>query len=161
MIRKLLFIGGLGALGYGIYEYLRTQAIILKNSDVDITGVKLISQTSTETTIRVFLKVINNSEKKLILKSFNFNLFLDGKFIGEVQNADLNNVILPNGGDTRLSFDYTLKQKEVDLVGILGGFISKGMKTTLSLDGKVSAKMGIISVATPVKLDYTLRELFS
>ncbi len=68
MIRKLLFIGGLGALGYGIYEYLRTQAIILKNSDVDITGVKLISQTSTETTIRVFLKVINNSEKKLILK---------------------------------------------------------------------------------------------
>jgi len=161
MIRKLLFIGGLGAFGYGIYEYFRTQAIILKNSNVNITGVKLISQTSTETTIRVFLKMVNNSEKKLILKSFKFDLFLGGKFIGVVENTNLDNVILPNGGDTRLSFDYTLKQKKIDLVGILGGFISKGLKTTLSLVGKVNAKIGIVSVSTPVKVDFTIRELFS
>jgi LEA14-like dessication related protein len=160
MIRKLLFIGGLGALTYGVYEYWRTQAIILKRSKVDITKVELLSQTTTETKIRVFIKVINNSEKKLILKSFKFNIFIDDKFIGEVVNSDLNNVILPNGGDTRLSFDYILNQKEVDLLGILGGFISKGMKTTLSLDGKVSAKMGIINVSTPVKIDFTMRDLF-
>lgn len=161
MIRKLLFLGGIGAFGYGVYSYVKTQAILLKNSEVDIAGVKLVSQTSTTTTIRVDLKVINNSEKKIIIKSFNFKLYLDGKFIGDIDSPTMSTVIAPNGGNTIVSFNYTLNKKEIDLLGILGGFISKGLKTVLSVNGGVTAKMGFVSVTTPVMVDYTLKELFS
>lgn len=161
MIKRLLFVGGLGAIGFGIYKYYRTQADILADSDVKLDRVELVKQTRTNVTLRFHVKVINNSEQKFTVKSFDFGLFVNDKFIGIVKNSNLNNVILPNGGSTKISFDFILNPSQINFGELLGGVLFSGAKTKLMIKGNVAVQKGIITVKAPLDINYSLKELIS
>tara|TARA_Y100000592_G_scaffold101114_1_gene185633 strand:+ start:19561 stop:20043 length:483 start_codon:yes stop_codon:yes gene_type:complete len=160
MIRGLLFLGGLGVAGYGVYRYYTKQLAILQDSDISLLNVKLINQTKTNVTLRFNLKVINKSEQDFTIKDFKSNVYFNNKLIGDIEALNINKLILSNGGTTLVSFDYSLNPTKIGLAEILGGLFANKLKSNLSLRGRMKIKKGFVTLDSPVDIDYTLKELF-
>lgn len=160
MIRGLLFVSGLGVVGYGLYRYYSSQLVMLKNSEISLLNVKLVSQTKTNIKLRFNLKVVNKSEEQFTIKDFKIKLLLNGKPLGDVENTDINKVITPNGGASLISFDFSFNPKSIEIEDILEGLISNKLKSDISLEGRMKLKKGIVTVDTPLEISYSLNELF-
>ena len=160
MIRGLLFLGGLGVAGYGVYRYYTKQLAILQDSDISLLNVKLVNQTKTNVTLRFNLKVVNKSEQEFTIKEFNSRVLFNNKFIGNIEAPNINKTILPNGGTTLVSFDFTINPQQIGLTDILAGLITNKLKSNLSLRGRMKIKKGFVTLDSPVDIDYTLKELF-
>lgn len=160
MIKGLLFIGGLGALSYGAYRYYASQIAILENSKVDLISINLVNRTKSNVTLRINLRVTNNSEQSFIIKNYKFGIYFNNKFIGNIENSEVDKVIQPNGGTTNVSFDFSINPNQIGLTDILSGLISNRLQSTLSLRGRIVAKKGLITIGTPIDVDYSLKDLF-
>ena len=160
MIKGLLFIGGLGVASYGVYKYYTSQIAILENSKIKLLSVDSVSNTKNNFTLRINLLVTNNSEQSFIIKNYNFEIYFNNKFIGNIKSSEINKTIMPNGGSTNLSFDFKLNPSQINITDILSGLISNRMASNLSLKGRVNIKKGFLTVSAPIDEDYSLKDLF-
>ena len=160
MIRGLLFLGGLGVAGYGIYRYYTKQISFLEDSDISLLNVNVVNQTKTNVTLRFNLQVVNKSEQEFTVKEFKSRLLFNGKFIGDVEAPNVNKVIRPNGGKTLVSFDFSINSKQIGITDILTGLITNRLKSNLSLLGRMKISKGFVTLDAPVDINYTLKELF-
>ena len=160
MTKGLLFFGGFSIATFGVYQYYIRQISFLKKSDISLLSVRLISQTKSKVVIRFDLQVINKSEQEFTIKSFESLVYFNSDLVGKVSANDINKTILPNGGKSLISFDFSLKPKEIGLTDILAGLISNRLKSNLSLEGRMKIKKGFVTLDAPVKINYKLNELF-
>lgn len=164
MIRGLLFVGGLGivgVIGYRTYKYYNSQISILsKKTKIALVSVGLVNKNKENVTLRFNLKVTNNSEQKFTIKRYGFEILFNNKLIGNIDNSNLNTVINPNGGNTNLSFDFSINPSQIGLEDILSGLISNKLNSTLSLKGRVVVKKGFVTLNSPLDVNYSLKELF-
>ena len=160
MIKGLLFVGGLGVFSYGVYKYYTSQIAILENSKIKLLSVDSVSNTKNNFTLRINLLVTNNSEQSFIIKNYNFEIYFNNKFIGNIKSSEINKTIMPNGGSTNLSFDFKLNPSQINITDILSGLISNRMASNLSLKGRVNIKKGFLTVSAPIDEDYSLKDLF-
>lgn len=160
MIKGLLFLGGLGATTYGIYRYYTNQISYLKNSDISLLSVKLVSQTKSNITLKFNLEVTNKSEEEFKIVSFNSDVIFNGKLIGEIETPNINKTINPNGGKSFVSFEFSINPNQIGIADILAGLISNRLKSNLSLEGRMRIKKGFVTLDSPVSINYKLNELF-
>jgi len=158
MIRGLFLLGGLGALGYGVYRYYNSQVAILEDSDIDLVNVKLINQTKTNITLRFNFTVTNNSEQTFTIKEYKIGVYFNQKFIGDIQNSELDKQIKSGGGKTNISFDFSFNPQSIGLADVLSGIIIRRLQSVITLRGRFVVKKGFFSVNSPLDINYTLKE---
>ena len=154
ILRNVLIVGGVVVFGmsvYGIYEYYKVQLDLLYNFSYKITKVNYISAKNGVLSLQLFVDVTNNSKIAFEISSYDLAIKIK---IGKVLNKEINQKF---DGNSVNSLNFII---EISLVGtnatqILADVLSKGKKSTLTLDGLIVIKKGLLKFKTPVNLNYT------
>ena len=158
MLKKVLVVGGILVCGmslYGVYEYYKIQLDLLYNFTYKIVKLKYISAKCGVLTLQIFIEVTNNSKLAFEISSYDLEIKINNnEKIGKVLNKEINQKFLGNSVN---NLNFML---EISLVGtnqyqVLSDLLAKGKKSTITLDGHIVIKKGILKFKTPVNLNYT------
>ena len=158
IIRNVLVVGGIVVFGmsvYGIYEYYKVQLELLYKFSYKITKVNYISAKNGVLSLQLFVDVKNISKIAFEISSYDLAIKINnGENVGKVLNKEINQKFQ---GDSVNSLNFIM---EISLVGLnatqlLSDVLSKGKKSTLTLDGFIVIKKGLLKFKTPVNLNYT------
>jgi hypothetical protein len=158
ILRNVLVVGGVVVFGmsiYGIYEYYKVQLDLLYNFSYKITKVNYISAKNGVLSLQLFVDVTNNSKIAFEISSYDLAIKINnGEKIGKVLNKEINQKFEGNSVNS-LNFIIEISLVGTNATQILADVLSKGKKSTLTLDGFIVIKKGLLKFKTPVNLNYT------
>ena len=158
MLKKVLIVGGIVVFGmsmYGVYEYYKIQLDLLYNFSYKITKLKYISAKNGVLQLQVFVDVTNNSKLSFEISDYDLAIKInDNEKIGKVLRKEINQKFEGNSINN-LNFILEISLVGTDGYAILKDILSEGKKSTLTLDGVIVIKKGILKFKTPVNLNYT------
>jgi LEA14-like dessication related protein len=77
-MKKVLFIGGLGLAGFGLYRYFKYQINQAMSYDYKIKSFKIVSVEGKNITISVSVEIVNNSSFEVKVQGYDIQLFFKG-----------------------------------------------------------------------------------
>ena len=84
MIKKVLIISGVGLAGFGLYRYFKYQVDLAMKYDYKIKNFKYLGVEGNDVKVSATIEIINKSNFKLIINSFDLKLFFKGKKFSDV-----------------------------------------------------------------------------
>jgi LEA14-like dessication related protein len=84
MIKKVLIIGSLGLAGYGLYRYFKYQVNLALEYDYKIKNFRYIGIKGDDIDVSATIEITNKSNFKLVINSFDLQLFYKGKKFSDV-----------------------------------------------------------------------------
>lgn len=84
MIKKALIIGGVGLAGYGLYRYFKYQVDMAMKYDYKIKNFKYLGIDGNDIKVSSTIQITNKSNFKLIVNSFDLDLYYQGKKFADV-----------------------------------------------------------------------------
>ena len=77
-MKKILFLGGLGLAGFGLYRYFKYQIGQALSYNYKIKSFKIVSVVGKDVTISVSVEVVNNSSFEVNVQGYDIQLFFKG-----------------------------------------------------------------------------------
>ena len=158
-MRNILLLGGLGLVGYGAYTYYKTEVALLEESEISLSKLKILDKSPDNVTLRITVKVVNNSEQEFTIRKYDLMFLINNKFVGNIRNSDVDTKVKGFGGESFITFDFSFNPKEVGIADILYQLLQRKGNSTILVKGDISAKKGYLTVKAPLDIKYTLREL--
>ena len=153
-------LGGVGLFAYSIYYYIRIQTELLKNFTYLIRKVKLTTFNSQIIKGIIQLDFTNNSDVEVAINEFYLDFFLNGDYIGYLQ--DTSPFVILKRSTTPISFEFTLNpQLILSNVVSIATFSLKARDAVFSLKGKAKLKSGFVKATLPVTYETTIKEILS
>lgn len=84
MIKKVLIIGGVGLAGYGLYRYFKYQVDLAMKYDYNIKNFKYLGIDGNDVKVSATIQITNKSNFKLVINSFDLDLYYEGKKFADV-----------------------------------------------------------------------------
>lgn len=142
---RRVFLGiGLVGLGYGVYKYYMTQALILEKFTYKVLGIKILKSTLSRVELQINLEVTNNSSISLTLSNYNFDIILNGVKVAEIQNASVNQLLNKDGGKSFFPLNVVVNTTQFIKKDLLLGLLESVRESDLRLRGNFGIKKGII-----------------
>ena len=136
-------------------QYYKVQLDLLYNFSYKITKVNYISAKNGVLSLQLFVDVTNNSKIAFEISSYDLAIKINnGEKIGKVLNKEINQKFEGNSVNS-LNFIIEISLVGTNATQILADVLSKGKKSTLTLDGFIVIKKGLLKFKTPVNLNYT------
>lgn len=158
-MRSLLFMLGVGGVGYGVVKYFMTQYEILHNSELKISGLRIKEKTKERVTLGVKLQIKNNSETSFTVKRYDIDIFVNNVLVGNVYDTGVDTSINGHGETSTIAFDFSFSPKQFGLVDFIHQWLKTKSQTTVTYRGKVGVQKGYFTVGVPLDITYTLKEL--
>tara|TARA_R110000787_G_scaffold380_1_gene1419 strand:+ start:1449 stop:1940 length:492 start_codon:yes stop_codon:yes gene_type:complete len=161
-MRKLLFLFGIGSLGIGAYFYYKRQLKLLEEIEYKVSGIDILEVAPLKLLIDTTLT--NKSEFTFTIKGYSFDIYINGKKVADVKNAQLNQKIKGFGGKSNIKFVTEVNSKEIGigqggLKGLVSGILDNIGQTDLRFKGKISVKRGLIEFSNyPVDFSFKLQD---
>lgn len=157
MKKTLLFIGGIGALGYALYKYFKIQTDLLKNFEYKIVGIKIKKITKTELPFDLKIRFISKSSIDAKVSRIYLDVFVEGSNVGYV--SENKEFLIPSNGssdiDLAFSFNPQVILKNLSNI-ILSGLGKKDL--AFGLKGFANVKSGFISTTIPIDYQTTIKD---
>jgi LEA14-like dessication related protein len=77
-MKKVLFIGGLGLAGFGLYRYFKYQVDKAMSYDYKIKSFKIVNVAGKDVTVAVEVEIINKSSFEVTINEYSMELFFKG-----------------------------------------------------------------------------------
>jgi LEA14-like dessication related protein len=136
MVKKALIIGGVGIAGYGLYRYFKYQVDLAMKYDYKIKNFKYLGINGNDVKVSATIQITNKSSFKLIVNSFDLDLYYEGKKFADVistkpvtiepnSSFDITGIGVINVNDIKVGLPQflsdVLKQKpiEIEVIGQL------------------------------------------
>jgi len=153
-MKKLLFIIGLGGIGYGLYNYFTKQLALALDWDFKIKDFKVNSITSQGADLNLIISVLNKSAFAIEVKDYDIDVFYKGVKIG---NAVTNTPFIIQGDSW---FDVPTKayigfQGAKGILGDFGMAVIK--KEPIKLD--VKGGMNVIFGKIPKEVEFNVKDV--
>lgn len=157
---RKVFIGvGLLGLGFGVYQYYMTQALILEKWDYRVLGIKIISANLSRVEIQVDLEVTNDANISVTITDYYFDVLINGTKVGEVRNASVNQILNKNGGKSFFPLNIVVNTTSFISGSVLYGLMESIKDSKMTFKGYFGIKKGIIKFRNiPFDETYKLRE---
>lgn len=157
---RKVFIGvGLLGLGFGVYQYYMTQALILEKWDYRVLGIKIISANLSRVEIQVDLEVTNDANISVTITDYYFDVLINGTKVGEVRNASVNQILNKNGGKSFFPLNIVINTTSFISGNVLYGLMESIRNSKMTFKGYFGIKKGIIKFRNiPFDETYKLRE---
>lgn len=84
MVKKALIIGGVGLAGYSLYRYFKYQIDLAMKYDYKIKNFKYLGINGNDVKVSATIQITNKSNFKLIVNSFDLDLYYQGKKFADV-----------------------------------------------------------------------------
>lgn len=157
-LKPILFLSGVGIIGYALYRYYIKQIDFLRNITYQIKSIRIRSITENAVSVDVSALIYNASNVEAVVKE----MYLD-VFINDIKVANVNEVkdikILPTQSSV-VDFNFTFNPRRVaqNLVSLLlSTATSKNAK--LNMDGYVKVKSSFIATTIPFAYENNLSNL--
>jgi hypothetical protein len=158
-MRSLLLLGGLGLVGYGAYIYYKTEVAILEESEISLSGIKVIDKSPSNVTLRISVDVKNNSEIDFTIRKYDLAFIINNSYIGKIINSNVDTLVKGLGGTSTITFDFSFNPKQVGIANVIYSLLTRRGTSQFTTRGIVSVRKGLISVDAPIDVTYSLREL--
>ncbi len=153
-MKKLLFLLGLGGIGYGVYYYFTEQLKLAFDWDFRISNFKINSITSQGADIDLIISVLNKSSFAVEVKDYDIDVFYSGVQIANAKNDNRFTVEADNWFDVPtsayISFDSTK-----GILGDLGKTLLSNKPITITVKGK----MNILIAKIPKEIIFNAKDI--
>ena len=153
-MKKLLFLLGLGGIGYGVYYYFTEQLKLAFDWDFKISDFKLNSITSQGADIDLIISVLNKSSFAVEVKDYDIDVLYSGVPIAKAKNDNRFIVEADSWFDVPtsayISFDSTK--------GILGD-LGKSLLSNKPITITVKGKMNILIAKIPKEIIFNAKDI--
>ena len=153
-MKKLLFLLGLGGIGYGVYYYFTEQLKLALDWDFKITNFKLNSITSQVADIDLIISVLNKSSFAVEVKDYDIDVFYSGVAIAKAISDNTFTVQSDSWFDVPTSAYVSFDNAK----GLLGDFgITLLSKKPLKIT--VKGKMNILIANIPKEIIFNAKDI--
>ncbi len=149
-------LAGLGVIGFGIYRYFKKQVDLL--TDFEWSVIKLDFDTVSPNLLKgkVVFRFTNKSDIELTITKFYLDLYLNGEYIGWLE--DKNEFVIPARGFSDIPIGFSVNpqlvvKNVVDIVVLA----SKLKDAVFSFDGAASVRSGFVSTSVKIKCDCSVK----
>lgn len=149
-------LGGVSIIGYSIYSFYRKQMLLLKDFKWKIYGLKISDVKSNLLKGIIDFRFDSVSDIEITIKSFYLDLYLNGEYIGYINETKEN--VIPARGYNVLSFEFSINPQYIvsDITDIL--VISSKIKDAMiGLEGFIQLKSGFVSATAPIKCNCSMK----
>lgn len=136
-MKKLLFLLGLGGIGYGVYYYFTEQLKLALNWDFKITDFKLNSITSQGADIDLIISVLNKSSFAVEVKDYDIDVLYSGVKIANAKNDSRFTVQADSWFDVPTSA-YISFDSAKGILGDLGTTLLNNKPIKITVKGKMN-----------------------
>jgi LEA14-like dessication related protein len=153
-MKKLLFLLGLGGIGYGVYYYFTEQLKLAFDWDFKITDFKLNTITSQGADIDLIISVLNKSSFAIEVKNYDIDVLYEGVAIAKAKNDSAFTVQSDSWFDVPTSAYISFDSAK----GVLGDFgITLLSKKPLKIT--VKGKMNILIAKIPKEIIFNAKDI--
>lgn len=158
----LLTIGGLTALGVGMYYHFKNQFDKALKYCYKFEGYDFVEISEDGIILDLFLKFQNKSDIDIILTGYKFDIIVNGKYVGNIQNKvqelikanDISNIT------ARLTFNPKNFFKFQDILKLIAYTVSAKHKFKIRITGGINVQSNFITIKNiPVEYNTNLKEL--
>lgn len=154
----LLILAGLGLATYGIINYFKQQANLLKEFTWKITSFQLNKITLQEVQGSIVIRFSSISNLEFIIEKFYLDVYINGQPAGYVN--DITQSLIPANGnsDIPIAFNVAPQYLFTDATDILA-YTLKQKDAIITLNGYAAVKSGFISATLPIKCNCSVQNL--
>jgi LEA14-like dessication related protein len=149
---------GLAIIGLALYRYYKKQIDFVKDIQYQITGLNIISITSSQVSVEILSKIFNASNVEAVVKQIYLSVQMNGIKVGEI-NEVKDITILPNKS-SNISFKFSFNPREIgkNILNLITLSVA-AKDIILNVDGYVVVKSGVIQASIPFKYENNLKSL--
>ncbi len=158
MVKKIiLFVVGVGVLGFGLYRYFKSQAILLSDYTYEILSIKVKSLTKTQISFDLGFRFISKADISATVERLYLDVVAEGKNVGYIVE-DKPFVIPANGySDITLGFSFDPQLVLKNIVEILLNTTQK-KDLNFAIKGYAKIKSGFVSTTIPIEYSTTIKQ---
>ena len=153
-MKKLLFLLGLGGIGYGVYYYFTEQLKLALDWDFKVSNFKLNSITSKGADIDLIISVLNKSSFAVEVKDYDIDVLYSGVEIAKAKNDNRFTVQADSWFDVPTSAYISFDSAK----GILGD-LGTTLLTNKPIKITVKGKMNILIAKIPKEIIFNAKDI--
>ena len=158
-MRRLFILLGVGGVAFGLYSFYLKQLEILEKLTYRLKGISLKDYSLDSVSIELSIEVINNSDISIKVTNYYFDVFINGIFVGVIENASVNQELKGLGGVSTFSPLLRVKNSAIFGKGLISGLTDNFKNSTLTLKGVYGIKKGLIKLKDlPIDETYKMKE---
>ena len=160
-----LSAAALGLVGLAIH--LNRQWVLITNYCYKITGVRFLTLKTNDVDIDITLKVRNQSDIDIVIKRYEFKIYIDTYYVCDVVNETgflfaANNVsVIP----VKIKFNpqaLSNRLKAAEIINLVAKVLTDKDNITIKIEGHLAAKHSFISLPNlPLNVSMTIKEIMA
>lgn len=164
-MRKLILISALVGLGTAAFLYFRKQTDLLKQFCYEYTGYKIVSASLQQVVVALMFNLANKSQWEITINSYDFDIFLNGKFVSRVTNSQAQTIAA--GAKSPVTITMAVRPgdilKNATDIALISGLQQNIGDAKVMLKGSLSATFGnAIPIKNyPVELVFNLKDILA
>jgi|TARA_Y100000114_G_scaffold157153_1_gene187462 hypothetical protein len=86
-MRKLLFVLGIGGIGYAVYNYFNKQLQLALDWEFKVKGFNILNISKDNAKLKLNLEILNKSNFNLLVKDYDLKIFYEGVEVGTAKST--------------------------------------------------------------------------
>jgi len=165
LVRTGLFVLGGGIITVALVRHFTRQVKLAEQYSYKIRDIKVLNIQKDQVDIAMALEFTNKSSINAVITDLNINAYLEGVFVGHLQEQGALNIPAESSATwhLKLSFDpgkvgQAFKATNIFQVGIN---ILKQKDIRMTLEGKAQVESGIVKFTVPIKTSYGKQDILT
>jgi LEA14-like dessication related protein len=151
-------LGGTLLIVYGVYKYIKVQSNLLKDFDYRIKDFFIDTLNFNDISGTLIVEFHNKSNVQLLLTNFVVDFYINGAYVGFVEDA--NEFSLRPNSKTDLELQYYLDPNSIyENTDDIFNLVFSNYNATIQAKGYAKIKSGFIRATLPIDYSTTIREI--
>jgi len=160
MIRTLLFVGGVGLIGYAIWSYVNKQKQLAEQFTYNIVSVNFGNISLDNVTANIVVRFTNIADIEALVNSFYVDIYVNNVKVGYAQDNGAFTLAAHSSTDVPVSVDFNPQTIFSNLTSLITASQSLN-DVTIGAHGWAQVTSGIVQVTIPIDYDSTVKEIMS
>jgi LEA14-like dessication related protein len=137
---------GFSAIFGGMYAYYLKNLELLENFEYQILSFQILGSNVSTIRFKVVIDIVNESDVSVTISNYKFDVYLNGRKVGNIKNARANQVLKGGGDTSRFSMEGSIETLSLIGTGLASLLLQNSKDVTVRLDGSYGLKKGLIKL---------------
>jgi LEA14-like dessication related protein len=155
-------IAGLAGIGYGLYRFYKKQIDLALSYCYKISGAKFNTVTKNRINLDLMVKILNNSAFQADLTGYDFDVFINGKFIAKIAGSKAQSIASKGVSELGLNIDFNPDKvfNADDLMKLITWYFTDKANVVIQVRGSFSVRLNFIKVSEyPIDVKMSLADI--
>ena len=154
-------IGGIGIIGYTIYNFYMKQFALLKQFTFKVTSFSIGEMTETLVNGNIKFNFCSISDIEILVEAFYLDFFVEGKKVGYINDTSgAVGMLIPANSCNELGFDFSINPQLIfGNIADITLLVLKQKDVLITLQGSVQLKSGFIKTTVPLNFTCSMQKM--